>query len=153
MQILVDTGVLLRAFDSSSSHQRPILRALRVLWDKGDELLTSHQDIAEFWNVATRPSSARGGFGLKASEVEKQIAVIERLGGIIAFDHACYAEWRQILVAQKIIGVSVHDARLVAMMNCFQIANILTLNAADFQRYPDIVVWTPYDVKAGLSIT
>lgn len=91
MQILVDTGVLLRAFDSSSSHQRPILRALRSLWDRGDELLTSHQNIAEFWNVATRPSNARGGFGLKASEVEKQVAVIERLGSILAFDNSCYA--------------------------------------------------------------
>ncbi len=147
MQILVDTGVLLRAFDRSSSHQRPILRAFRSLWDKGDELLTSHQNIAEFWNVATRPSSARGGFGLKASDVERQISVIERLGSIIAFDNACYAEWRQILVAQKIVGVSVHDARLVAMMNCYKIANILTLNSDDFQRYPNIVVWTPNDVK------
>ena len=147
MQILVDTGVLLRAFDSSSTDQRSILRAFRSLWNKGDELLTTHQNIAEFWNVATRPSSARGGFGLKAQEVEKRIAVILRLGSVIAFDNSCYTEWRQILVAHNIIGVSVHDARLVAMMNCYQIANILTLNSSDFQRYPNIVVWTPDDVK------
>jgi hypothetical protein len=62
MEILVDTGVLLRAFDKSSSEQRPILRAFRLLRLQGHSLVTTHQNIAEFWNVATRPASARGGF-------------------------------------------------------------------------------------------
>lgn len=45
-----------------------------------------------------------------------------------------------------IIGVSVHDARLVATMNAFSISHILTLNASDFKRYSGIVAWTPTDV-------
>jgi predicted nucleic acid-binding protein len=72
MQVFIDTGVLLRAFDRGSSAQKVILRALRKLWTQGHELATSHQNIAEFWNVATRPTSARGGFGLSGSEAEKR---------------------------------------------------------------------------------
>ena len=64
MEVLVDTGVLLRAFDNSSLEQRPILRAFRLLRLQGHSIVTTHQNIAEFWNVATRPVSARSGFGL-----------------------------------------------------------------------------------------
>ena len=145
MQILVDTGILLRAFDRTSSHQRPILRTFQKIWNRGDEMVATHQNIAEFWNVATRPTSARGGFGLDAGIVEKQVATIEKLGQLLSFDDAAYVIWRQILVNHKIVGVAVHDARLVATMLRFGITNILTLNDADFQRYPNIVSWTPYD--------
>lgn len=120
MQILVDTGILLRAFDRTSSYQRPILKTFQRIWNRGDEMVATHQNIAEFWNVATRPASARGGFGLDAVIVEKQVSTIEKLGQLVPFDEVAYGIWRQILLN-------------------------LTLNGSDFQRYPNIVSWTPYD--------
>ena len=59
MQILVDTGVLLRAFDRAAPEQRSIFRALRKLWSENHDLVTTSQNIAEFWNVSTRPAQAR----------------------------------------------------------------------------------------------
>ena len=146
MEILVDTGVLLRAFDKSSSEQRPILRAFRLLRLQGHSLVTTHQNIAEFWNVATRPASARGGFGLNSDEAERRVATIEKLGKILPFNQLCYGVWRQLLVAHNIVGVSVHDSRLVATMNCYGITHLITLNDADFKRYAGLVVWKPTDV-------
>jgi len=108
-------------------------------------MVATHQNIAEFWNVATRPASARGGFGLDAGIVEKQVSTIEKLGQLVPFDDVAYGIWRQILLNHKIVGVAVHDARLVATMLRFGITNILTLNGADFQRYQNIVSSTPYD--------
>lgn len=146
MQIFVDTGVLLRAFDRGSSAQKVIFRALRKLWTQGHELATSHQNIAEFWNVATRPATARGGFGLSASEAEKRLLAIEKLGIILPFTQACYATWRQLILDYSVIGVAVHDARLVSTMKANKISHIVTLNVGDFQRYDGIVVWEPHDV-------
>ena len=34
-----------------------------------------------------------------------------------------------------VFGVKVHDARLVAVMRCSGITNLLTLNESDFRRY------------------
>jgi predicted nucleic acid-binding protein len=141
--ILVDTGVLLRAFDRSSPVQKSIFRAFRKHWNQGNLFVTSHQNIAEFWNVATRPASARGGFGLSVDETLKRVQTIEKLGMVLPFTNACYLEWRQLLVAHSIIGVSVHDARIVATMKSHGISHLLTLNDADFQRYSGITVLTP----------
>lgn len=44
MRILVDTGVLLRAFDRASPVQRTIFRALRKLWSANEDLVTSSQE-------------------------------------------------------------------------------------------------------------
>jgi predicted nucleic acid-binding protein len=60
MGTLIDTGVLLRAFDAQSPHCRAIRQALRKLLDEGEQLTVSVQNIAEFWNVATRPLEYNG---------------------------------------------------------------------------------------------
>ena len=96
--------------------RKHIFRAFRKHWNQGDQFVTSHQNIAEFWNVATRPASARGGFGLSVDETLKRVETIEKLGKAVPFTNACYVEWRRLLMAHSITGVSVHDARLVATM-------------------------------------
>lgn len=146
MDVLVDTGVLLRAFDRGSATQRIIFRGLRKLWSQGHDLKTTHQNIAEFWNVSTRPTTARGGFGLTVTEVEKRLQVIEKLGVSIPFTQACYTIWRKLLVDHSISGVAVHDARIVATMKANNISHLVTQNVRDFQRYSGIVAWLPEDI-------
>ena len=141
--ILVDTGVLLRAFDRTSPVQKLIFKALRTHWNQGDQLVTSHQNIAEFWNVATRPATSRGGFGLSVNETLKRVQSIEKLTLVLPFTNNCYQEWRQLLVEHSITGISVHDARIVATMKTHRITRLLTLNSADFRRYSSIKVLTP----------
>ena len=89
--------------------KRSILRAFRLLRDQGHAFVTTHQNIAEFWNVAARPASARGGFGLSPFESERRLATIEGLGKLLPFNQRCYSIWRQLLVKHGIVGVSVHD--------------------------------------------
>jgi len=146
MQILVDTGVLLRVFDRSAPEQRTIFRALRKLWAANHDLVTSAQNIAEFWNVCTRPASARGGFGLAVPVVDERVKVIEKMGTVLPFPIRAYAEWRRLLVQHQITGVAVHDARLVATMIAANIGHILTMNDADFRRYAGLTVLTPAGV-------
>ncbi len=56
MQYLVDAGVLLRLFDQSDSEHMTILKLFTSLRREGQNLATCPQNIAEFWNVSTRPS-------------------------------------------------------------------------------------------------
>ena len=51
-----------------------------------------------------------------------------------------YSIWRQLVIANNVRGVQVHDARLAAIMQAYGLTHILTLNQPDFLRYTDIQV-------------
>lgn len=149
MAYLLDTGILLRLFDRSHPDCLTIRAAVRSLKLRQEVLCTSHQNIAEFWNVSTRPTSARGGLGLPVAQLAPRVAFIERLCMLVSSDHRAYLEWRRIVVQLNITGVSVHDARIAAVMMVHNVTNILTLNPQDFQRYPGITAVEPKSVTAS----
>ena len=64
MLILSDSGILLRLFEPRDPQHAIIRLAVDILIGRGEELVTAPQNVAEFWNVCTRPATARGGFGL-----------------------------------------------------------------------------------------
>lgn len=140
MRILVDTGVWLRMFDRGAAERPEILRCLRRLWSGQHELVTTAQNIAEFWNVSTRPAAARGGYGHAVSFVDARVRQIERLATVVPFSSAAYQHWRQLLTSHQIVGVAVHDARIAAAMSVEGLQYLFTLNGADFRRYPGITV-------------
>jgi predicted nucleic acid-binding protein len=140
MQVLLDTGVLLRLLDRSDPQHADIRQALRRLQGRRDMPVTSAQNIAEFWNVCTRPASARGGYGLSVAATERRVRVLERLFPLLPETPGAYPLWRNLVVAHAVQGVQVHDARLVALMQAHRVTHLLTLNGADFARYHGIVV-------------
>jgi predicted nucleic acid-binding protein len=143
MLILIDSGILLRLLEPTDPQHPVIRQAIRTLRSRGDHLVTSPQNAAEFWNVCTRPATARGGFGLTIAEAERRLRIIERLFQVPPDHLASYALWRQLVVIHAVQGVQVHDARLVAYMQAHGITHILTLNGADFARYPGITAIAP----------
>lgn len=88
MAYLIDTGILLRLFDRAHAEFATIRAAVRSLKSRGERLFTTHQNIAEFWNVSTRPLSARGGYGLAPAQVEPRVRFIERLCRLIGSNDA-----------------------------------------------------------------
>lgn len=144
MALLVDTGVLLRAFDANSSEYRAIRQALRKALDDGEGLFVTVQNIAEFWNVATRPIE-NNGQGLSVERVKRRVHIIERFCEVLSEDKASYEEWKRLAEELAINGVAVHDARLVSVMLSAELKEILTLNERDFRRYvgEGILVVTP----------
>jgi predicted nucleic acid-binding protein len=149
MQYLVDTGIWLRLFDRTDPEHTDIRDALRSLRSSGHSLTACPQNIAEFWNVSTRPASARGGYGKSVATTEGRVRFIERFAAILAESLDAYDEWRRLLVQHKIQGLAVHDARLVSMMQSASITHAMTLNVADFARYSGIVAVTPKDIVAS----
>ncbi len=108
------------------------------------------QNIAEFWNVCTRPASARGGLGLTITMAAHRLRILERAFPVLVETEDSYSAWKRLLVANSVSGVQVHDARLVAIMLTRGITHVLTFNDADFNRYSGIQVVT-LDTASKLS--
>src|SRR4051794_5069782 len=117
MLILADTGIILRLSNRTDPQHAIVRQALRLIRQRGDEAVTSFQNAAEFWNVCTRPATARGGLGLSVPETDRRLRLIERLFPILADSPTTFTHWRALVVAHGVKGVQVHDARLVALMN------------------------------------
>src|SRR5277367_5563942 len=148
MRYLLDTGILLRLPDRTDPLHAIVRESVRSL--SRQELVTTTQNIAEFWNVCTRPSAARGGLGLTDHEGQRRLRLLERFIVVLREPPSAYEKWKNIVITCKVHGRQVHDARLVALMKAYRIKRILTLNAADFARYPGIEAVTPQDIVRGL---
>lgn len=99
-----------------------------------------------FWNVCTRPVTAREGFGLSVAEADKRAKLIESRFTFLPDSKKVHDEWRRLIVSYSVEGVSVHDARLVAAMVVHGIKNIISIDAPDFGRYSEITALHPNDV-------
>src|ERR1035437_3899270 len=90
---LVDTNILLRVSRRSDPQHSLVDAALAKLALAGTTLHYTHQNIAELWNAMTRPV-ARNGFGLTATEAEREVRVIEAGMSLLPDSEAVYQEWR-----------------------------------------------------------
>jgi predicted nucleic acid-binding protein len=142
---LVDTNILLRLSRRFDPQHQAVSGAISRLAAQGSNLHFAHQNIAEFWNVMTRPAT-RNGFGLTIAEAEKEVHSIETGMSLLSENESVYGEWRRIVVEHKVSGVQVHDARLVAIMIVHKVNHILTLNAPDFDRYLGITAISPNQI-------
>ena len=143
MRILADSGILLRLFEPGDPRTDAVLRTLATLRGRGDTLVTAAQNVAEFWNVSTRPSTARGGFGLSLSDTVLRLEDVERGFTLLPELPTTYPIWRGLIVAHAVLGKQVHDARLAALMLSHGVTHLVTLNGRDFTRYPGLTVIDP----------
>jgi len=143
---LVDTNVLLRLSRQDDPQHEFIGTAIERLVERGSELCSALQNIAEFWNVCTRPLD-RNGYGLTVTETSKRVENIERTMTFLPDSKQVYLLWRKLVIANNVRGVQVHDARLVAIMQAYGVPNILSLNRQDFLRYPGIQAHHPNQIQ------
>jgi predicted nucleic acid-binding protein len=139
---LVDTNILLRASRRSDPEHALVETALARAALQGTALYYTHQNIAELWNVMTRPV-ARNGFGLTVNHAEREVRAIEAGMTLLPDSEAVYREWRRIVLQYSISGAQVHDARLAAAMYVHGVSCILTLNVADFSRFGGLTALHP----------
>jgi predicted nucleic acid-binding protein len=134
MSVLVDTNVLLRRIQPNHEHHTAAIESVTQLLASGEMAYYTLQNVAEFWNVVTRPVT-NNRLGLSVSEAQVELEAIERVLTLLPDSPATYAEWKRLVVKHSVLGVRVHDARLAAIMKVHGIERILTFNAEDFTRY------------------
>jgi predicted nucleic acid-binding protein len=134
---LIDTNILLRAAQPSHPMHASAVRALSILMEREERLVVAIQNIAECWNVFTRPVAQNGlGFTIEAAQAE-----VDRLEGffeIVSETPETYRTWKSLVIAAQVKGAQVHDARLVSVMQVYAIPQLLTFNVDDFARFSGI---------------
>jgi hypothetical protein len=76
MPLLTDTNILLRSVQPSHAMHPSAVRALEILMTRREKLFVSIQNLAEFWNGATRPAG-NNGLGFTIEEAQAELARIE----------------------------------------------------------------------------
>ena len=147
MRVLVDTNILLRSAQPTHPLCPQAAHAVSKLFRQKDAVFFCSQNIAEFWNVATRPAAANG-LGFSHEEAVREVAAIESLLTLLEDIPAIYPVWKRIVRDHRVQSVKVYDARLVAVMTVYAIDTILTLNGADFKRYSNVNAIHPASVPA-----
>jgi len=142
MRVLVDTNILLRSAQPTHPLCPQATHAVSTLLRKRDSVFFCSQNVAEFWNVATRPAG-KNGLGFTQEEALQEVGNIENLLTLLPDIPAVYPAWKRIVQEHRVEGVKVYDARLVAVMSVYAIEGILTFNASDFKRYANIAVLQP----------
>jgi predicted nucleic acid-binding protein len=146
MPTLIDTNILLRSVQPSHSMHAVALAALENLMKKDELLVITIQNVAEFWNVATRPEKSNG-LGFTIEEAQNSLARLEGFFQILSEDATSYATWKTMLTDRRISGAEVHDARLAAVMRVHGIARIVTFNVSDFVRFREIEAVHPDNIN------
>lgn len=146
MAYLFDSNCFIRLAESRSLQRTVVLDAIRKLRSVGEVIYYTPQVLAEFWNVCTRPTQSRGGLGLSVVQTERKVRIVEKHFTLLPDSLAMFIQWRQLVSDHQIMGVQVHDAKLVASMLAGNISNLVTFNTKDFQRFPAISAINPKDV-------
>lgn len=73
---LADTNILLRFLLRNDPSYPAIRRAVSMLKSRGEPIVTTSQNMAEFWNVCTRPITVRGGLGLSVEATEMRLRLL-----------------------------------------------------------------------------
>jgi predicted nucleic acid-binding protein len=144
---LIDTNILLRISQRDDPDHAVVDRAVATLAEAGAVFYYTYQNVTEFWNVATRPANLNG-FGLSAQEADRAVRVFEKGMTFLPDNEDVYLEWRRLVLRHSVLGVKVHDARLVAAMAVHKVAHLLTLNDQDFRRYASVVAVHPRTIAA-----
>ena len=142
---LIDTNILLRLAQISSSQHSEAKNAVDKLLAQNFTLCILLQNVSEFWNVCTRPLD-KNGLGFSIAQADAELSQIELVFDILPDTEEVYRNWRELVVNHSVSGVQVHDAKIVAAMKAHNIQNLLTFNAKHFKRYTEIKADEPKDV-------
>jgi predicted nucleic acid-binding protein len=145
--IAVDTNVLVGAIQTFDLPLRSTARrAFKSLYRQGEQLICFSQNLVEFWNASTRPSTANG-LGFAPEHAARYVDRFQALFRLLPDTPEVFPIWRQLVLEHRVSGIQVYDARIVAAMIVHHVNTILTFDLDDFKRYTGIIVVHPAEVK------
>lgn len=135
MRVLVDTSILVALKGVDAARVMEAQRAIQTLDVQGSSLFICAQVVMEYWAVATRPASARGGLGLSVAQADADVQAFLNQFAWAADNDSLFEVWHDIVRNYAVSGRQVWDARIAALMQIHSVPMLLTYNTADFQRY------------------
>ena len=147
MATLGDTSVLLRLRDPSDPRHVDCRAALDPASAVRHGLCLGAQVMIEYWVVATRPA-ANNGFGLSPDEAAADVTAFRAFLPCLPEPPDVADRWFGLVARHGVSGKPAHDTRLVALMEAHGVRRLLTLNPADFARYPTVQCVGPAQLPA-----
>ena len=86
-------------------------------------------------NILLRSVQRVNGLGLSITATDHYVSEIERFAEVLPDSAESFKIWRRIVVEHAVVGIRVHDARLVEGMVAHKITQIVTFNVMDFTRF------------------
>ncbi|HZL37924.1 MAG TPA: hypothetical protein VFC78_21585 [Tepidisphaeraceae bacterium] len=148
MDVLLDTNILARCVEPAHPSHQIANDAIGTLVKRGDRLCLVSQILYEYFVVCTRPQKANGGLGMSNAEGVGEIKRVVALFSLLPDPPNLYSVWLRLIEQHAVMGKQAHDARIVAALVAGRVPAILTFNARDFRRYPEIMVREPAQVTA-----
>ncbi|MBD2578604.1 PIN domain-containing protein [Oscillatoria sp. FACHB-1406] len=142
---LLDTNILLRAYDLSSSSSEVAVKAISLLLEQGDECVLTAQVLIEFWVVATRPVEVNG-LGWNTAKTQDVVEMLLQQFPLLEESDRVFLNWLALVKTGNIIGKRTHDVRLIAVMLSHQVSHLLTFNPSDFTAVSDVVIVHPQEL-------
>lgn len=140
--IQADTNNILRSVQPAHPQYQNAVNAVKHFLANGDRVCLIPQNLIEFWNVATKPLD-KNGLGWTPAKTDAEISLLESMFTVLPDVQGIYQEWRKLVLQHSVIGKQVHDTRIVAAMNVYQITKLLTFNVKDFKRFQNIALIDP----------
>lgn len=137
--ILLDTNILTCTKQAAHPEYARVTQRLLTYVMQDEELVVCPQVLYEFYVVATRPATARGGLGLSSEEALREIQSFQQTYSFVDDPTELFYSWRDLIERYGTEGLPAYDTRLVAFMQAQRIRQIYTLNSSDFNRYSDII--------------
>ena len=145
MVILLDTNILLNLVEPTHAHHEVAVSSVRHLLRLGNNFCIVPQIFYEYWVVSTRLAT-QNGRGKTPEYLLSEIAYFQTRFKLLPETGQVFEEWKRLVSAHHVAGKLAHDTRLIAAMLVHQVGHLLTLNDADFRRFPDIQILTPFSV-------
>ena len=114
MDVLLDTNVLLRIVDKSSSQHLAAAEAVRIISERS-RIVIVPQIAHEFWAVATR-SAESNGLGMNVSQADQHLMDIVDEFPLLRDERGILQHWWELVRKHSVAGVRSYDARIVAAM-------------------------------------
>ncbi|EAZ91734.1 type II toxin-antitoxin system VapC family toxin [Crocosphaera chwakensis] len=145
MDYFLDTNILLRIADTSSSRHSLTITAITQLLSQGNKCVISSQVLIEFWVVATRPLEVNG-LGWTPEETAIKIRQFIAQFHLLPESQDIFSQWFKLVTHHNIKGKRTHDIRLLAVMIVYNIPCLLTFNPNDFISLPNITIIQPQNL-------
>ncbi|HXU30004.1 MAG TPA: PIN domain-containing protein [Thermoanaerobaculia bacterium] len=138
--ILLDTNLLTRMTRSQEAQAVTARAAIQTLLGRRELLALVPQNLYEFWVVATRPPGAppagSNGLGMTPAQAGHWLRFFQRRFTLLPDREELSRLWQSLVESYGVTGFRAHDVRLVAAMQSYGIARLLTFNIAHFRSLP-----------------
>lgn len=99
------------------------------------EPIVPAQAIYELWSVLTRRAEDNG-IGTKVADADRTLDRCLEMVRLVPDPPGLFDRWRALCVEHDVKGKPSHDARIAAFTIETRATDLLTLNPADFKRFP-----------------